>query len=127
MSLSRMTHYPIDTNGVAKNNFARLPTFATSSHCHKSACLCSPVNPYRLHLVGRTTTLLKSNMSVVVGLPPYSADVLAHSRPAALLAQGFINKTRSKVAWFDSQVFPTLFLQTNQLAIQSPHLLPVAY
>lgn len=34
MTLSRMTHYPIDTNRVAKNNFARLPAFTTGSHCH---------------------------------------------------------------------------------------------
>ncbi len=45
MTLSRMTHYPIDTNRVAKNNFARLPAFTTGSHCHisKSLHTCKPI------------------------------------------------------------------------------------
>ena len=34
MALSRVTHYPIYTNRVAKNDFARLPAFTTGSHCH---------------------------------------------------------------------------------------------
>src|SRR5690606_19602322 len=51
-----------------------------------------PVNPYRLQLARRTTTLRSSKVCVVIGLPPYTTECVSALPPRkALLAQGFLH------------------------------------
>lgn len=114
----RVTHYTIDTNGVAKNDRTRIPALLADFSSHNIYIPCIPVNPHRLRIVGRTATLRPSMKSVAVGLPPYSAEcVSALSAPESPVSAGlfsfmqhglFVQRLLSKYHCYNQILYPSL-------------------